>query len=219
MPEDVSRALGANGANTVIIGGVECTARPLKIKEVAELQRICLDAYKRQYIRTFSENADLYPPDMRFQVLQEATERAGQMTLDNLPSKKIYNVKKIIVNEAVKSWVHDNFEEVIESQWGTSPVPEQGYKYLTAKALDRGALSDANYKKMAGKEAKFDNGGYLGWWTEQPEGAVAMMWLVFRSYGVTREQVEEYMDNNMAKAMETASEIETLTVPKQGNAE
>lgn len=218
MPEDVARALGAKGVNTIVIGGKECTPRPLQVRELAELQRICLEDYRRSFIKTYADNADLVGCD-RIELIERAMEKAGKFTLASLPSKKSYDPTRIALTQDIKDWALANLsEEVIQSRFGSGKLTDQAYCALVANALDEESLSEEEYTRLTGKPPKSVMTGYQDWWGRTPSGIVITMWLCFRDQGVSKEDVEAYFNNGIMESIQTVREIEALTIPQMGNA-
>jgi hypothetical protein len=58
----------------------------------------------------------------------------------------------------------------------------------------------------------------VNWWiTGSYNGIVTMVWTAFKHNHVTREQVAEAMNKNLADMMEMARDIESLSSPSVGN--
>ena len=76
MSEQMARALAATSPMTVMIGGKECTVRPLGIQELTEVERDCVQRFKRQYLETFSQNLDLLPENRRTELLEQKMEES-----------------------------------------------------------------------------------------------------------------------------------------------
>ena len=207
----MARAVGAGSPMTIEIGGVQCTARPLSIRELAEVERDCLQRYRRSYLKTFTENADLIPERLREGMVQERFELAARWDVDDLPLKHAFDAKQIEVSDELKVWIVEEF--------GTDPeAPEKTFRCMAASALDRGMLSEDRYAQFTKKKAKKSHVPYVSWWiTGSTEGIITFLWMAFRHNGVTREQVVKAMESNSTMGVEVVREIERLSSPQLGN--
>jgi hypothetical protein len=75
-----------HSGQTVILGA-------LSLQDFITLQARALAEYKREMIRTWSDNEDLFPPDVWKEQLREAGIKAQGITISDLPRKTI-NVPK-----------------------------------------------------------------------------------------------------------------------------
>ena len=105
MSETMARALGAKGAMTVTIAEKECQTRALGIAELTEIERECLDRYKRQYLRTFVQNLDMIPKGKRDSILEKKMEEVAKWDIDDLPPKFAHDPTRIKVTSELKSWL------------------------------------------------------------------------------------------------------------------
>ena len=108
MPDDMARALGAEGSTTVEIAGKQCTVRPLSLQELTEAERDCLERYKRSYLKTFSDNRDLIPNYET--VIQQKMDEAAKWDVDDLPTKNAYDPAAIKINKALRRWLENVFD-------------------------------------------------------------------------------------------------------------
>lgn len=212
MGEEMARALGASSTNTVMIGGKECVAKPLGIKELTEVERDCLQRYKRDYLETYAQNLDLIPEDQRLSIVERKMDEVAKWTLDNLPTKRAHDQKRVQVTDALKKWLADAFDvrdDRSNEQW----------RRLAATALDQETLSSAEYKALTGGQVPPEvRVPYVNWWiTGSFDGMISFVWVCFRHNGVTRDQIIEHMSNNLSLLVETAHEIERLSAPQPGN--
>jgi len=59
---------------------------------------------------------------------------------------------------------------------------------------------------------------YVNWWiTGSYDGMVTFIWLCFRSYGVSKEEVFDKIGKESSLLVELSREIETLSTPAVGN--
>ena len=209
MSDDAARALGAAGGKTVMIAGKECRVRPLGIRELTEAERECLSCYRRSYVKTFAETADLVP-DGRDRVIQ-AQQEAARWDVDDLPSKKAFDRDSIRVTAELKDWLKDHLklDEELEDERAAR---------LAVGLLDQETVKPADIEKLAGQKPRQMQIPYVNWWiTGCFDGMVTFTWLCFRPSGVTKEEVAEAMSANPAMLMELSQEIEKLSTPEVGN--
>jgi len=211
MGDAMARAVGAGSPMTIEIGGKQCTVRPLSIRELAEVERDCVQRYRRSYLKTFTENADLIPERLREGMVQEKFELAARWDVDDLPLKYAFDAKRIEVSDELKSWIVE--------EYGTDPeAPEKTFQGMAASALDQGMLSEDRYEQFTRKKPKKSRVPYVSWWiTGSTEGMITFLWLTFKHDGVTREQVVKAMESNPTMLVEVAREIERLSSPQLGN--
>lgn len=212
MSEDMARALGSEGVTTITIAGKQCTARPLSLAELTVVERDCVKRYRRSYIETFVDNADLLPKDQSLQMISKATDKAARWDIDDLPQKFAYDPDRLKLNKEVRQWLAKHFD--LDGQ----EVEDDKLLRFCASALDQGLLSPDAYKGMVGEDPSRLKVGYANWWiTGCMDGMVSLLWVCFRHNGVTREQVLEELENNPALLTEMSSEISSLTAPQLGN--
>lgn len=210
MSEAMARALAAPGPYTVIIGDKECTVRPLGIQELSEVERECLKQFKRDLLETYSSNVDLLG-DKGITLLEKKFEEIASWDVENLPPKNAFDHRRIEVNDTLRAWMFEN-------QDMTKDTEDKKAKRLIAASLDQGLLTEADYKRMVGKNAPKMKIPYVNWWvTGCFSGMIQFVWTCFRHNGVTREQVVEAMRNRMDMLVELSTEIERLSSPSVGN--
>lgn len=215
MAEDVARAVGAEGANVIMIAGKECRPRPLTIKELTELERECLQSYKREYIATFAKNLDLFPSDLGEKMLNEKIDAAAKWTVSDLPLRWSYDPSFVQVTDKIVDYLKSDLDYRDEEYPSELRIIQQ--KKLIAAALDSGHLSPTDYESRVGTKPRKSSVSYVGWWiTGTIEGMISMIWLSFRG-AVTKDQIMKEIGNNYSKMAMLARDIETLTVPDSGN--
>jgi hypothetical protein len=211
MGEDMARALGASSAKTVMVAGKECVLRPLGIRELTEVERDCLQRYKRHYLETIASNADLLAGDKGARLLDQQIIEAARWDIGNLPAKFVFDPKRIKPTDLLKEWLASSF--------GLPTVPEDlQARRLASAALDQESLSVAEYERLTGEKPIRTKVGYVNWWiTGCYEGMISFAWICLRHNGVSREQVEESFGARMSSLVDTTREIENLTSPQLGN--
>lgn len=215
MAEDVARAVGSGGSESVTINGRSFSPRPLTVKELGELERECLASYRRSYIQTFSENLDLLPEKDRMGLVAEKMAEAARFDLKSLPSRYAYDPKRIEITDALKRWAHENMDGYFQDENDRSNAV---YQAVIAAALDGDFLSEQQYAELTGKEPKRTRLSYAHWWTTGCfEGRLAMACKSFEGSGFTKEEISKELSSNPGKLLKVAREVEQLTVPEVGN--
>jgi hypothetical protein len=210
MPDDVARALGTPGPTMVEIGGKQCQSRPLTMQELSEAERDCLKRYKREYLETFAENADLLPKGEGAGLLQEEMRKAAKWDINDLPTKHGHDPKAIKINRSIRKWLEGNFD--------VKGKTDESLKILAAAALDQETMTAEQYKEMVGARPHKVKIPYVNWWvTGAFDGMIALVFICFRHNGVTREEVAAEMIKNPTMMTELSREIESLSVPAVGN--
>lgn len=211
MSEAMARAVGAGSPLTVEIDGKQCTVRPLSIRELTEVERDCVERYRRSYLKTFADNLDLVPKNIRESMMREKFEEAARWDVDDLPRKEAFSSVKVKVTKGLRRFIKAEYTETTEPD-------DDKIQLLAAAALDSGMLSVEQYKSLTGEDAKPTKVPYVAWWiTGSTEGKITFIWMTFRHNDVTREQVADAVSENIALFTEVAQEIERLSSPQLGN--
>ena len=212
MSDDTARALGAGGSTPLMIAGKECVARPLSARELAEVERICVQEYKDNYLDTLSRNIKRLPDKSRRNaMMEEELIKVANWTVRDLPTAKAYDPNRVNLTDKLKSWIKENYDLNGEAD------SDRLARYAAA-ALDQGMLDELDYTEMTGKSAPSVRVGYVNWWvTGSYDGAIAFVWVCFRDSGVTREEVAAEMGKSQSSLMRMVQEIEGLSVPEVGN--
>ncbi len=173
MPEDSARALKAASPMTVKFGDKECQVRPLGLKELTEVERECLKIYKRNYLETFAENADLLPNGQGQDLLREKIEEVARWDLDDLEAKEAFDPKDVKVTKKLKEYVIGFFKIKKEETTTTERVQR-----LTSALLDQKYLTVDAYKELTDKVILPVKVPYVNWWiTGDKEGMLTMAWM------------------------------------------
>ena len=211
MSEQMARALAATSPMTVMIGGKECTVRPLGIQELTEVERDCVQRFKRQYLETFSQNLDLLPENRRTELLEQKMEAVAHWDVEQLPNKWAHDPSRIRLTDELKSWLKETFQLREE-------VDDDRFKRMAAAGMDQGMLEPEDYTKMTQAMPPRVKVAYSNWWiTGAWEGMITFVWVCFRHNGVTREQCIEALRGNTPLLVDLSREIERLSSPAVGN--
>lgn len=217
MSEDTARALGAGSSRTVIIAGKECQVVPLTIKDLAEAERICLEDFRRSYLKTYATNLDLLPKDTQAGLLEKKLEEIARWDIASLPFRYAYDPKHIKLTDALETWlsIHmGDYLEGIESKANR----DKSLKVIVASGLDSGLLDDLTYKQLTKMDVKKSRVAYVNWWIQGTrEGQLTMAWLCFRKYDVTRDEVSDELSKNPQLLNNISREVESISAPATGN--
>lgn len=212
MSEQVARALGAPGPTPVMIGGKECLPRPLSVEELTLIERDCLERYKRQYLQTFAQNADLLPEGRGQILLEEKMETAAKWDIKDLPPRFVFDPRRIVLNTSLKQYMTKLYGDVINN---SDDIHMQRY---IAAVLDQELLSPEQYKDMTQQDPPKTRVGYVNWWiTGCYDGMITFVWVCFKRDGVTRQQCIEAMKDNPTLLVDLTRDIEKLSSPSVGN--
>lgn len=214
MSEDVARAVGAKSPATINIAGKEVVPRPLGVRELCEVQRACLEHYKRSYLKTFTDNKDLLGDSFDV-LLREKFEEAGKWDVGDLPHKYVYDADRINASEKLKAWIKDEFG-MQDQEFEFSP-PEF-FQRIAASCLDQGLLPEDKLIELTGQKPYKFSVPYPNWWiTGCFDGMVEFVWICFRDSGVDKDQVIDAAKNDPTMLASVARQIESLSTPQMGN--
>jgi hypothetical protein len=214
MSEVMARALNADSPKSVVVAGKNCTVRGLGIAELTEVERDCLQRFKRMYLQSFAENIDLLPKEKGVELLEKKLDEVAKWDVENLPPKYAHDPRSLVLTEELIKWVNNEFPFISDSEERS----EEKTKRVVATALDQGILSEEEYIRMTKFNPPKYKVPYVSWWiTGSTDGIITMVYTCFKHNGVTREQVLEAMSGSRQKLIDIAHEIERLSVPQVGN--
>ncbi len=231
MPEDMARTTGAPGALTITIAGKECQVRPLGVRELTVAERDCLERYRRTYIKTYADNADLVPNGQV--LLIDSMETAARWDVGDLPPKTAYSTDHAKMTSKLRDHLRDTFgldkaptkseknklsSQEFAKRKKDSDLSEERWQRLAANALDNGALTAADFETMTGSKPVKGIVPYVNWWiTGCFDGMITFCWIAFKRDGVTREEVSDALTDQPAMLVELSREIERLSAPQAKN--
>ena len=220
MSDDVARAVGAGG-KTIKIAGKECKLRPLSILELTEIERDCLKQYKMNYLETFYEASRFLPEGKGEKLIEQKLEEIARWDITDLPPKYVYDPEKIKMTNKLQAWLKENMDysekDANDTKYTKKEMSLQLGR-LAATALDEGVLEDYTYESFVGEVPKKMKTGYVQWWlTGCYEGMLSMVWVCFKSYGVTKEEVAHEIGTNPDVMIGLTRDIESLSAPDTGN--
>lgn len=210
--DDTARALGAAGGLTTTIAGKECTARPLSARELAEVERICIEDYKDNYLATVGRNIKRLPDKSRRNaMMEEQLIKMAEWTIKDLPKSEVFDPDRINITRDLRVWLKETFSLNGDDN-------SQALKNMVASSLNQGMLSKDEYKKLTNKNAPAVNVPYVNWWiTGCYEGMITFVWVAFRDNGVTKDEVATAVGQDASLLTQLTQEIDTLSAPAAGN--
>lgn len=209
MAEAEARVLGAG--TTITVNGKEVELSPVNLGRLAELQQMAVDYWKREYLRSYATNLDLLPDRERAtELLERKLDEVARMGVDDLPTKKVYDVRLCDVSgDKIAAQLTELYEEV--------PKDERTRKALLSTALDAGDLTAGAVERLCGVRPRIVSSPYDSWWvTATRAGQVAFVWSSVRvkQPGITKDDVQAWP---IPKLVEAANVVERLTAPAVGN--
>jgi len=206
MSDKVARAIGAG--EMIEVDGKEYMIRPVSMKHLKEVQTEALRYYKRQFLKTFTDNADLLG-DKATDILTAKMEEASRWDINDLPAKYINDVSVIKMNEHLVSWLKEKYGNISDSK--------NIQLAMVASALDAGEMSKDDILQLTGRVPPRVKVPYDAWWiTATYEGMATMVWAGIGGpdSGVSREEVQGW---SVSKLHEAVTLTEKLTTPAVGN--
>jgi len=205
--EAEARALAAG--DTIEVKGKTYTLRPVVAQSLCDLEREALKHYKRQYLETYAENADLLSNGKATELIERKMDQVAGWDLNNLPQKDAYDVSLIPITDKIRKWA--------EEHGGEEQQSDNAIRAVLSVALENGDLKSSQVKQMTGKNPIRGRVRYDQWWiTATMTGMVA-----FIAAGVRREHPEvtrNQVDNwPFPKIAEAARTVERLTAASVGN--
>jgi hypothetical protein len=210
MSEDTARALKAPSPFVIKFGKKECSVRPLSLVELAEAERICIDQYRQDYLRVWREQTKDLPNGT--QIYLDKVEMAAKWDVSDLPPKQAFDATLVKVTDELKRYLAEVFS------LDQSALMDSRAKVLTVSLLDQKNLTVDMYKKLTGRSIQPLKIPYVGWWvTGSFDGSISFVWLCFRKYGVTKEEVMQKMSEDPALLAEVSRELERISSPDLKN--
>jgi hypothetical protein len=210
MSDDVARAVASGSPDGLTINGKPCSARPLSIREIGEIERDCLQQYRRRYLQAFADNVDLLPGGD--DLLLQKAEECARWDVDILPKKFVYDMSGIVITPKLKQWLVNNVGEDADK------YNKRALEKIVLNCLDKEALKPEQVKAMTGKTPRKIATGYVNWWiTAEAEGMVSMIYHCVKHGGITKEDVIEQFSNKDAQLAMLSRDIESMSTPQVGN--
>jgi len=194
---------------TVEVDGKHYRLRPVSVQQLCDLELDALEHYRRQYLETYTRNADLLGEDKANDLIERKLDEVARWDLDDLPQKDAYDAARVPVTDGVREWVVEAFGEL--------PKTDVGIRALLSHALDTKRITADKIKEMAGKGPLRGTVRYDQWWVTA--SLVGMINFIVGSIRVehpevTKEQVAKWP---FAKVAEAVRKVESVTTPAMGN--
>jgi len=195
---------------TVDVDGKEYRLRPVAVQHLCDLEYEALRYYKRQYLQTFSDNADMLGDKEHAQkLLEERMMEAAGWGLQDLPQIDAFDCSRVPITRQSKKWLKNTYGDV--------PETDVGVRALLSDALDNKRLSPDELKKMAGKGPMRGRIRYDQWWvTASMEGRISFIVSSIRMEHpeVTKKQIASWP---FAAVAEASRKVESVTTASMGN--
>ncbi len=201
-----ARALAA--ADVIEVGGKKYRLRPVVAQHLVDLEREALSHYKRQFLQTYKDNADLLGDSAQDVLIQKMGEVAA-WDLSDLPQKDAYDTSRLPVTNKAKKWIEDNYGEVPES--------DVGIRAVLNNALDQGKLTVIQTKELTGANPIQGRVRYDQWWvTAATAGMISFITSSIREDHpeITEKDVAGWSFPKLAEASRT---VESITSASMGN--
>ncbi len=210
MPEDSARALKANSPLVVKFGDKECSVRALGIKELTEVERECVKTYRRTYLETYAENMDLLPNGPG--LFEKKLEEAAKWDIGDLPPKEAYDPVRVKPTDKLKAFIASHFDLDAKS------LEDAKTKRFAVALLDQGTLSREKYKGLTKESIEPSKVPYVNWWiTGSYEGQLTFVWICFKKYGITKQELSDKIAEEPSLLVELSRELESASSPSVGN--
>ncbi len=190
----------------VTVGEKDYRLRPVSVQALADLQADALRAYKRQYLQTYAENADLLGNGAGIHLIERKMAEAARWSLEDLPQHTAYAVDGIEATDRLKEWagLDDDAETLLH----------------TLNALDQGDVTPDKIEELTGTRPRSGKVRFDQWWiTGDLAGQMAFIASSLRHAEDENGRVtkEELMNWPLGKIAEAARIVERLTTVDLGN--
>ncbi len=194
----------------VSANGVEYKANPLTLKQLTIIQKEALKYYKRNFIQTWSENADLLPNSEA--MLAEAMNKAARMEISDLPLRTAYDCSKVKLNKKVRELLvgFSDYEDPINAS-------DDDLVVMLQNACDKEQISCAQVKQATGTKPKAVRVPYDAWWaTSTYDGMATIIYCSFNDHhpDLTKEEILEWSPDQL---IAVSAAVENLSSPDVGN--
>lgn len=206
-----ARMVGAG--DTLEVGGKEYKLSPITIRGLAELSRKALQFYKRQFLETFRDNADLLGDGDGKRLLVAKIEECARWTTDDLPRRLAFSAFNVPVTKRLRRRLIQAFPELD----GKLPDDAISIRSLATMALDSKRITPEQVKSDTGHMPQSREVGFDEWWVTGPmEGMIALIYasVVKNHPEVTTNEIEGWP---LPKVAEAARMAERLSAASVGN--
>ena len=128
---DLARAVGAG--SSIEIDGKTYILSPLTLKDWGQIDRECLETYRKNYIKTYKDNLSEIPVELQTTLIRETIEKAARMTTADLPKQNVnvpvFKSGRLVVDDAGQPtfktlllpyatwWASETFEGKLYTSW------------------------------------------------------------------------------------------------------
>lgn len=207
MSDQEARALGAG--DYLQVNGKDYKLSPVGMQQLHEIQRAAVTYYKREYLRTYSENLDLLSNGKAESLMEKKLEEVARWDVGHLPVKVAYDVRSITIT--------DQLAERLIAAYGKMPPGEAIQKALLATMLDSGMIKPEEVESLTGTIPRCGRVPYDTWWvTAVWDGMITFIWssVKINHSDVTKGDISKWP---LQKIIEAARMTERLTSPSLGN--
>ena len=183
--------------------------RPVVAQHLCDLEREALRYYKRQYLQTFVQNADLMGNGDVSALMERKMEEVARWDLGDLPQRDAYDASRCPVTDVAMKWATEKL--------GEKPDSDIALKAMLNTALDNGELTPVQVKEMTGAVPLHGKVRYDQWWiTASVEGMISLITssIQYDHPEVTREIIAQW---SFGKLAEAAHMVTSVTVPNLKN--
>lgn len=208
MGDREARALGSG--STIRVRDREYLLAPITMKTLHELQRESLRSYKRQYLETYIDAGSTLPDG----VLERKLEEVARWDVSSLPPRKAHSVASVPITESLEKRLRTIYASYATDDFPEGTVARQA---ILSTALDRGDIESSEVRELTGVSPRVGYVPYDLWWvTATHEGQMVFVAasLQVNHPQMSRRDVEGWP---IAKVIEAARLVETITAPDVGN--
>jgi hypothetical protein len=185
------------------------------------LEYDALAHHKRQYIKTFTDNADLLGNGDAVGLIERQMIKAANWDVEDLPQKDTYGVWNVTITGALKKWILDEYDielnEVDSEGKEDTEKNERAARAVLATALDDGTIDSKKVKELTGGTPIKGRVRYDQWWiTGSRMGMISFVYHSIRhDYpDVTSDDIGKWP---YSKLVQAARLVENITVASMGN--
>ena len=212
-----ARALAAG--EKIEVDGKEYRLRPVAAQHLMDLEKDALRHYKREYLQTYSQNADLFDAKTAKELLREKMDEVARWDIHDLPQKDVYDATEVPLTPELRAWLSEEYGVVTESNGDGSDEEktERTLRAVLSTALDSEKLSPQECKRLGGKAPLHGRVRYDQWWvTASTVGLVS-----FIHSSIRRDHNQMTADDIAGwpypKLLEAGRIVEKLTSVSLGN--
>lgn len=206
------------------VDGAEYRLRPVSIQYLADLQNDALRFYKRQYIKTYTDNDDLLG-ESKDTLLQAAFEKMAEMTVSSLPTRRAFSMIGIPVTPKLREYmaqrtqvVADMFSDDTYENTKENEKHDDTLRALVSNGLDIGDIEPGIVESLCDKRPRSLMVRYDEWWvTGTFEGQAAFIAASLRSGDEQRVPTKDVLEWPMERIAEASRLVENLTSANLGN--